>query len=288
MKPLVSIFSVALLTSFAWLHQTSAFGVRRSSNRSARAAPPLDPTLRSAVDASTSKGFEKRDDTKNENQGEFANKSAAEIKGELLELLPSMTGQEDEFRRVEELVNALEARYQPAQTLTFLNLAMQGSWQLLFSTNLSGTPNPAKFRLRELTQRIECNNLDGVVTNQALWDLAEAGDAAFDATGTFSVKCNYSINQGARMIVDLEDHLLQPARGSAIPQDVQGLVGYLHRAMPKTLFDPSDHAMDTTYLDVDLRIVRYTGARLEGSRDIFMRASALEINPTKDDVPREE
>ena len=202
------------------------------------------------------------------------------VKDRLVDLLPRMTGLEEEFRTVESYVNTLEEDYQAAQTLDFLNFAMQGEWQLLFSTNMAGTPNPAKFRLRELIQRVECNQLEGMVTNEVLWDLAEEEDGDFDVTGTFSVQCSYEINQGARMLLSLEDHVLKPSRGSRIPQDVQALVGLLHRAMPKELFDPSDHAADTTYLDGNLRIVRYTGPRLEGVRDIFIRRGALEIDPS--------
>lgn len=124
---------------------------------------------------------------------------------------------------------------------------------------------------------MEPNKLDGVVTNTAIWDLAQ--DGIFDATGIFEAKCSYSINQGARMIMKLEDHLLKPARGSKIPRDVPALVGLLHRAMPTELFDPNEHAMDTTYLDGDLRIVRMTGPQFEGVRDIFIRRGSIEISP---------
>lgn len=209
------------------------------------------------------------------------NRPLEEIKQELLELLPKMTGKEEEFRHVETLVNSLEEKYMPAQTLGFLNMAMAGEWQLLFSTNLASRGgNPAQFRLRELFQRIDTQNLEGTITNQALWDLAEEEDGVFDATGTFSAVCSYTINQGARMVVELEDHVLKPARGSKIPHDVQGLVGRLHGAMPKELFDPQEHAIDTTYLDANLRIVRMTGPRLEGVRDIFIRRGGIEIDPT--------
>lgn len=203
------------------------------------------------------------------------------IKDELLDLLPRMMGNEEEFRTVEKLVNGLEAKHTPPQTLGFLNMAVAGEWQLLFSTNLASGGNPAQFRLRELIQRIEPNNLKGTITNEAVWDLAEDQDGVFDATGTFSVVCSYSINQGARMVVDLDDHILKPARGSKIPKDVEALVGRLHRAMPKEMFDPQAHAMDTTYLDADLRIVRMTGPRFEGVRGIFIRRGSLEIDPTK-------
>lgn len=127
-------------------------------------------------------------------------------------------------------------------------------------------------------QSVEPNKLDGVVTNTAIWDLAQQ-DGIFDATGTFEAKCTYSINQGSRMIMELQDHLLKPARGSKIPSDVPALVGLLHRAMPTELFDPNDHAMDTTYLDGDLRIVRMTGPQFEGVRDIFIRRGSIEISP---------
>lgn len=201
-----------------------------------------------------------------------------EIKQRLLDLLPSMTGKDQEFRLVETYVNALEEAYVPAQTLDFFNFAMTGEWQLLFSTNLNSGPK-ANFRLRELLQRVESNRLMGDLTNVALWDLSEDG-TTFDATGTFSVKCTYEINQGARMVVNLEDLVLEPSKGSKIPSDVPSLVGMLHRAMPKEMFDPNDHAMDTTYLDGDLRIVRMTGPKFEGVRDIFMRRGSIEINPT--------
>lgn len=202
-----------------------------------------------------------------------------EIKRRLLELVPRMRGSEDDYRQVEAYVNTLEERFEPVQTLQFFNMATAGEWQLLFSTNLSGMPKPQTFRLRELFQKVEADNFNGTICNEATWDLSQEENGIFDASGTFAIQCSYSINQGARMVVDLDDHVLQLAKGSAVPKDVQGLVGLLHRAIPKELFDPNDHAMDTTYLDGDLRIVRLTGPRLEGVRDIFIRRGSMEINP---------
>lgn len=263
------------------------FGLLLASVRGFSSIQPTTSAfpLWSSASATAGKGFgaveEKTTNTKTAGKP-TDNRPINEIKAELLDLLPSMTGTEEEFRKVEDMVNALEEKYVPAQTLGFLNLAMSGEWQLLFSTNLTGSGNPAKFRLRELFQKIETNNLEGTISNQALWDLAEEHDGVFDASGTFTVKCSYSINQGARMVVDLDDHLLNLSKGSKVPEDVQGLVGRLHKAMPKEMFDPQNHAMDTTYLDTDLRIVRMTGPRLEGVRDIFIRRGSLEIDPTKD------
>jgi len=208
---------------------------------------------------------------------EVASLAPEEIKGRLIDLLPRMTGKAEEFQDIESYVNALEDKYVPVQTLGFLNMAMEGDWQLLFSTNRLGVPN-TKLRLRELKQCIATDDLKGAVTNVARWDLAE-DEGEFDASGTFSVKCSYEINQGARMTMSLDDNVLELAKGSKVPQDVEGLVGMLHRAMPKELFDPSELAMDTTYLDANLRIIRFTGARFEGIRNIFVRSGSVEINP---------
>ena len=209
--------------------------------------------------------------------------SVEEVKALLVDVLPRMTGTTEECNLVEGYINALEDKYVPVQTLDFLNLAMGGEWQLLFSTNQLGRPS-ARLRLRELVQRVAPNSLNGKVTNVARWDLAEAGpDSAFDARGTFSVKCSYSINQGARMNIDLDEHVIELAPGSVVPSDVEGLVGMIHGAMPSELFDPNELAMDTTYLDGDLRIVRLTGSRLEGIRNVFIRSGTVEINPTKKD-----
>lgn len=202
-----------------------------------------------------------------------------EIKEKLLDLLPRMLGTPDEFRCVEAYVNALEDRYTPVQTIGFLNLAMDGEWQLLFSTNLAGGPKP-NFRLREMYQRIHSSSFEGTVENQVLWDLADNEELNFDASGSFTVQCRYKINQGARMVLELDDHVIKLAKGSSVPKDVEGLVGQLHRAMPKELFDPNDHAMDTTYLDTNLRIIRMAGSRFEGVRNIFIRRGSMEINPT--------
>ncbi len=234
--------------------------------------PP--PTKERPIRRRTTKPNDKKDDAGGGDDGAL---SVDEAKTALIELVPRMTGIDSEYRAVESYINLLEEKYSPVQTLDFLNLAMAGEWQLLFSTNLLGRPN-RRLRLRELVQRIETNGFDGSLTNVAQWDYAEDGEV-FDANGNFSIKCTYSISRGSRMAVDLKDHELRPAWGSKIPEDVPTLVGYLHRAIPREIFDPDGHSMDTTYLDANLRIIRLTGSNHEGVRNVFMRKGSLEINP---------
>ena len=57
--------------------------------------------------------------------------SAADAKRALIELIPRMTGKDEEYRAVESYVNFLEDKYVPVQTIDFLNLAMTGEWQLV-------------------------------------------------------------------------------------------------------------------------------------------------------------
>ena len=205
--------------------------------------------------------------------------TADEAKQALIDLIPRMTGKEEEYRAVERYVNLLEEKFSPVQTLDFLNLAMTGEWQLLFSTNLTGRPN-RKLRLRELVQKIEADGLSGSLTNYAQYDFADNEEGTFDSNGSFKIVCSYKINQGSRMVVDLDGHELRPAKGSGIPSDVPAMVALMQRAIPKEMFDPNNHAIDTTYLDAELRIARLTGPRFEGVRNIFFRKGQLEINPT--------
>lgn len=128
-------------------------------------------------------------------------------------------------------------------------------------------------------QRVESasmNSPKGTVSNEVSWQLAENG-VSFDALGSFTVVCSYEINRGARLELNLKDSILKLGKGSSLPEDIESLIGLMNRAMPKELFDPSDHAMDTTYLDGDMRITRMTGPRFEGVRDIFVRKGSMEI-----------
>ena len=98
-------------------------------------------------------------------QQEISKSTPTEIKSKLLDLLPRMTGTPTEFKYVESYVNALEEKYIQPHTLDFLNLAMIGEWQFLFTTDQLGRPS-MKLRLTELVQKVEVDGLKGILTNQ--------------------------------------------------------------------------------------------------------------------------
>ena len=81
--------------------------------------------------------------------------------------------------------------------------------------------------------------------------------------------------------MNVDEHKIEPAKGSNIPKDVPKLVGMLHQTIPTEMFDPDDLAIDTTYVDPDLRIVRFTGKRHEGVRNIFIRSGSVHFDPSK-------
>lgn len=227
-------------------------------------------TLSSSPSA-PSKGFANQPEEKSSDPMDW---KVYEVKEALLDLIPRMTGTEEEFRKVESYINALEDKFLPPQTLGFLNLAMAGDWQFLFTSNQLGRPSPL-LRLTELVQTVGVQGLKGKLVNSATWALIEE-----NAFGTFSSELSYDINQGARITLDEElDLKIELTKGSDVPSDPEGLVGLIHRAMPTEMFDASELALDTTYVDTDLRIVRFTGKRHEGVRNIFMRKGAFEINP---------
>ena len=212
----------------------------------------------------------------------------------------------DICRLVESNINYLESIYSPVQTIDFLNLVLMGEWKLVFSTNLLLPPphlrrstlppttmmdgdegqHSRRLRLVNIVQKIEALGYNGSLTNVAQWNYDDntngeaeenmpSSSKGSSSNGSFSIPCTYTINQGSRMIIQVsDDRQLRPAKIDSkviIPDNVQELVAYLRRIMPREIFDPTDHAMDTTYMDADLRIVRYTGPIFEGVRNIFVR-----------------
>jgi hypothetical protein len=77
---------------------------------------------------------------------------------------------------------------------------------------------------------------------------------------------------GSRLFLNVTDRVLK-VTSRTLPEDVHGLINKLQLSIAEELFDPPHLGVDTTFLDADLRIVRYSGSkRLEGVRNIFIRS----------------
>jgi PAP_fibrillin len=241
------------------------------------------------------------DDEESTSVVDVSDLTTSEIKSRLLELLriqsPTTPLTLYEYRAMEDYINALEKDYQPIQTLDFFNLALQGTWQWLFSTHhplgRTHTVNPdtmCTYNLKSLEQTVDCQQMQGGIAHTVHWELDQNSNGTIDARGTFQVSGNYQITQGSRMAPLVQEEtapVLKLTPGSSLPSNVPALVQWLHRAIPSTLWlwSPlpevnmsASTAMDVTYMDADLRIVRTTGhARWEGARDIFARVSQIDM-----------
>jgi hypothetical protein len=198
---------------------------------------------------------------------------ATKISQQLLNLLSTMKGQASELQQVEQWIQELEEAYQPPQTLGFFNWAQSGPWQFQFSTQFLNITQRRSFRLRQVRQDLKCHDFQGNITNTCLWELCQNDDGHFDCRGSFHIAGNYTLTSNGRLVwhPDSVERTLHLSPGSARPNNASQLVHWLQRSLAKELFDPTQHAVDTTYLDANVRIVRYSGPRFEGVRNVFVR-----------------
>mmetsp|Transcript_24831 Transcript_24831/g.28606 ORF Transcript_24831/g.28606 Transcript_24831/m.28606 type:complete len:343 (+) Transcript_24831:73-1101(+) len=250
--------------------------------KSVSVEPKILSESRSLLSSEESDIFSSTTPTIEELEETFSSIPISDLKSQLLNLIPSMQGTKDELNEVVALVNCIEREYSPVLTLNFFNLMMCGEWQLLFTTNQLGIPS-RQLRFREQIQRLETGDTMGNLTNTVIFDYADdsgmSPQLTFDITGKFDVKCSYEMNQGiSRYNITLNDHTLD-LPGEKRPRDLNKMVQTLMRAMPSELFDPNNIAVDTTFCDSDLRIVRYTGDRYEGYRNLFIRRGQVMVDP---------
>ena len=128
--------SFLALTILGWNENVlcGAFSTVHSRLASGRLVPPpfIDSRLFAEGFGSTVvKERPKRQKDVAASEASIENMTAEEAKKRLIELIPRMTGKDEEYRTVEAYVNLLEDKYSPVQTIDFLNLAISGEWQLV-------------------------------------------------------------------------------------------------------------------------------------------------------------
>ena len=132
--------SFLALAIFGW-NETfcCAFSTIRSRLSSERLVPPPSINSRLSAEGFGSTVVKERPKKQKDPAGtdpSMQNMTAEEAKQRLMELIPRMTGKDEEYRTVEAYVNLLEEKYSPVQTIDFLNLAISGDWQLVSIVNL--------------------------------------------------------------------------------------------------------------------------------------------------------
>ena len=171
--------------------------------------------------------------------------STAECKTELIGLLTNRIEIEKEFMdyRVEYLTKYLEYKYIPIQTTPFLNFALTGEWDMLYSNIL--TPRADESLEFEISQEIVPNEIfgspGGVLNNVINWKLNRADD---QSSGNLMVKCEYLFNTKGDLDVTLVEHVLIPKNES--PKDIEDLIMSIQRSIPFESFDPDNIRMQNT------------------------------------------
>lgn len=221
--------------------------------------------------------------------------SVEEAKKMLLDVAPNMTGKNIlENDMVEGLVNRLEEHFKDSpvskiQTVNFLKLAIQGKWDLIMSTNMVSKTDtndeddfvegPTQiFRILSPLEQV-INTESNLISNKVQWELITKSENANEQddilTGFFESKSQYElVNQSTRLFLTLKGHGLDN-KSKRVPtgSEINGLIPRFIDGMTFELFDPNGLSMDTTYIDADMRIVRYTaeGRNSEGVRNVFLR-----------------
>ena len=207
-------------------------------------------------------------------------KPIEELKTDLIKTILSMSQTTPEQFKliVETSINVLEQKYIPPLTLDFLNMIMSGEWLFLFSTHDSQSSRMnRKLRITDLSQTIETHQLGGKMIQRASWDYLEQDEGNGYIHGVFTSNTSYTIVQGSRVSMGNDcDLSLSISKGSKSPNDPQTLIAWIRKFMPSEMFDPTHLALDTTFVDPDLRIVRFTGSKLyEGVRHVYIRRESL-------------
>lgn len=171
--------------------------------------------------------------------------STIECKRELIGLLTKAIEIEEEFLdyRVEYLTKYLEYKYVPIQTIPFLNFALSGHWDMLYSNAL--VTRADKTLAYKISQEIIADDgegsASGTLNNIVKWEL-ESTDCNY--SGNLVVECKYLFNSKGDLDVTLLEHLLMP-NGEA-PKDVEELIMSIQRSIPFESFDPDDIRIKNT------------------------------------------
>lgn len=170
--------------------------------------------------------------------------STTECKKELIGLLTKKIEIEEEFLdyRIEYLTKYLEYKYVPIQTIPFLNFALSGNWDMLYSNALvTRADKSLDWKISQEIISDEGEGSTGILNNIVKWKLIST-DSSY--LGNLVVNCKYLFNTKGDLDVALQEHLLMP-NGNA-PPDVEELIMSIQRSIPFESFDPDDIRIKNT------------------------------------------
>lgn len=270
------------LLSFTRLHSCSVWTGRHSTPRKTIFNCKLDHTKASDFDnGDPSNGVFQPNGQADSNNGEGKSNDdfmeelqtlpASEIKDQLIQTLEVMINDSSQVDKVEKSILQLESKKMTPVTPEFTELALAGTWNLLFSSLrplVSG-----KIRIREITQRVDPEKKQ--LINEVVWSFpSKSNEMYIDAV--LAVECSYKFVGPGRLDVSLQKHTIKIVDSKSvkdeIPEDMQAVVNQLRMALPIEHFDPSG-LLDVSYIEPTFRICRFLGKRLAGVRNVFTRKS---------------
>ncbi len=163
----------------------------------------------------------------------------------------------EENNKFESIIKILESKFKPILTTQFLNFALSGEWNLLYS-NIT-TKNDYSNLEFNITQKLiptSFDSINGSIVNKIAWRLKSSSDIL--GTGDLIVKSDYTITPKGNLEVILNEHILLPV---IVPDDLEALVSLIQRSVPFEIFDPDDTTFYNTYISPELRITRVVGSK---------------------------
>lgn len=204
---------------------------------------------------------------------------------ELSDILSGKLIFENNFKhgRLEYIIKFLQSTYIPIQTIPFLNLAVSGRWEHMYSNIFM--PMPSDNLSVKLFQEITPSQNDisiGKLVNIADFDV-EDHESSFSllddvlevesdiiASGELKVTCDYHINSRGNIDISGIDHTLIAEKMPA-DLDIEKLVSDLQVTIPFEMFDPSDTTIENLYIDSHFRITMVSGGKYSNVYNIFVR-----------------
>lgn len=268
------------LLSFTTLHSCNVWTGRRSTPRKIKYNCKLGHTKASEFNnedpsnrvfelnggAESNNGEAKFNDDTTE---ELQTLPASEIKDQLIQTLEVMINDSSQVDKVEKSIIQLESKKMTPVTKEFTELALAGTWNLLFSSLRPLVSD--KIRIREITQRVDPETKQ--LTNGVVWSFPSKSNKMY-IDAVLAVECSYEFVGPGRLDVKLQKHTIKIVDPKSVkdemPDDMQAVVNQLRRALPIEHFDPSGLS-DVSYIEPTFRICRFLGKRLAGVRNVFTR-----------------
>lgn len=194
----------------------------------------------------------------------------AALKAGLLKIISNLVNDSSQVVKVGTLVVQLESLQAIPVTEVFTEMALAGSWRLLFSS--SRTRTKGNVRIRRTSQDFIPEKKQ--LINTVLWSFLDT-QGKDEIYATLHVVCSYAFAGPGRLSIEVQEHkvrVLQRKDGKPnnVPDDLAPLIIELQMSLPPELFDPSG-LVDVSYIEPDFRLARFLGKRVAGVRNIFSR-----------------